>query len=162
MLASCSNFSRDGNSSKSDSTNTSDTSIHNIALTLYTSKTRLESFSNFISSSSSSITTSTLQDYSTTSISFGGSNAKSRYVCVSDSGGYISVWDMKKQPVKRVRHFRLSSYNTRNGNLNLSCSKACIDPTNTFVIGLHNGLGMSSSSLSMNNNNQHVTLDLFH
>ena len=32
----------------------------------------------------------------------------------------------------------------------------------TFVIGLHNVLGIPASSLSRNNNNQYVTLDLFH
>ena len=64
--------------------------------------------------------------------------------------------------MRQVRHFRLSITNARNSNLNLSCSKACIDPTNTFVIGLHNVLGIPASSLSRNNNNQHVTLDLFH
>ena len=153
VLASCSNFSP-------DKSNTNQTGIHNIALTLCSARSKLESFSNFIPSSSSSTTP---QNHCTTSISFGGNNAKSRYVCVSDSGGYISVWDMKKQPVKRVRHFHLIS----NDNLNVACSKACLDPSDTFIIGLHNNAGMalsSPSSLSSQNNyyNQHVMLDLFH
>ena len=37
-----------------------------------------------------------------------------------------------------------------------------MDPTDTFIIGLHNVLDMPSSSLTRNNNNQHVTLDFFH
>jgi WD40 repeat protein len=96
-----------------------------------------------------------------TSLSFGGSTAKSRYICVSDEGGYISVWDLKKQPVKRVRYFRLShdtSVGSGGAEDQSFCSKACIHPTDTFVIGLHgcrpdDGVGGDT---------QVVKLDLFH
>ena len=129
---------------------------HNVALTVYSTKTQteLESFSTNINNTKNP-STYPQPYYRTTSLSFGGITSKSRYVCLSDDGGYISIWDMKKQPVKRARHFHLQQ--PKSSTTVPSCSKACIDPTDTFVIGLHD-----YDNKPQNTQTQHVTLDIFH
>ena len=67
---------------------------------------------------------------------------------------------MKKRPVKRVRCFKLQckhdNVEKNDNEVVVGCSKACMDPSDTFVIGLH---GERSSGYTSDN---HVTLDLFH
>ncbi len=158
VLATCSNI-----NPLSTAIQDFDRTNDDIALTLYSSQTTLECFSNSKRTTSGNANSNHRQ---TTSISFGGSNAKSRYVCVSDNGGYISVWDMKKRPVKRVRCFKLQSRDDYGNNIVMGCSKACMDRSDTFVIGLHGDLASSISTTATNKNtttsSKYVTLDLFH
>uniref|UniRef100_A0A7S4RC31 Uncharacterized protein n=1 Tax=Ditylum brightwellii TaxID=49249 RepID=A0A7S4RC31_9STRA len=67
-----------------------------------------------------------------TSVSYGG---KSRYLCLSDAGGYVSVWDTRKQ--SRARHLHaFSSSSSSSSSEESLCNKACIDPTDTFIAAL--------------------------
>eukprot|EP00550_Attheya_septentrionalis_P000983 CAMPEP_0198293454 /NCGR_PEP_ID=MMETSP1449-20131203/17329_1 /TAXON_ID=420275 /ORGANISM="Attheya septentrionalis, Strain CCMP2084" /LENGTH=683 /DNA_ID=CAMNT_0043993045 /DNA_START=153 /DNA_END=2204 /DNA_ORIENTATION=- len=63
-----------------------------------------------------------------TSIGFGG---KSRYICVSNNMGLVSVWDMKKH--SRVRIFDIHRSTGRSSG---GCSRACFDPTDSLVAAL--------------------------
>jgi len=81
-----------------------------------------------------------------TSISFGGQAARSRYLCISDAGGAVSVWDMKKN--LRSRCFRLSSSH-KPAATDQQCSQACMDPTDKIVAALSGGVSSN------------VRLDLF-
>ena len=133
VIASCSN-------------STSPKDADNVVLTHYSTRAKLESFSNFQSADSSS------QGASATSISFGGKSAKSRYLCVSDEGGSASVWDMKK--ISRVRCFKMKSLENNN-SLRPSCVKCCMDPSDSYVVALH------GDSSVMNRSNR-IALELFH
>ena len=133
--------------------NSLDPNSHNVALTHYATKSKLESFSNFqsISKSSSVVTAAPA---AASSISFGGKAAKSRYLCVSDTSGAASVWDMKK--VSRVRCFKMKHVTNDANNMigRPSCIKSCMDPTDTHVVALHG----SSPSCSVNR----ICVELFH
>jgi len=115
----------------------------NVALTLADSMTTIESFSNFHTSKSSSKTPIYTDTSPATSISFGGQAARSRYLCVSDAGGAVSIWDMKKH--SRSRCFRLSSPN-KTDTMHQLCSQACMDPTDKVVAAL---CGASSPSVRL-------------
>jgi len=71
-----------------------------------------------------------------TSISFGGMNARSRYLCVSDEGGAVSIWDMKKSA--RVRCFRSKI----KGHMYY---KACMDPTDVYIAALGRTINYNDS-----------------
>eukprot|EP00559_Dactyliosolen_fragilissimus_P002279 CAMPEP_0184859644 /NCGR_PEP_ID=MMETSP0580-20130426/4630_1 /TAXON_ID=1118495 /ORGANISM="Dactyliosolen fragilissimus" /LENGTH=701 /DNA_ID=CAMNT_0027356399 /DNA_START=174 /DNA_END=2279 /DNA_ORIENTATION=+ len=131
VIASCSNSS------------SPDEDLPNISLTLVASKTKMASFSNFHTSKPTAAFPEQYTDTEpATSISFGGKAARSRYLCVSDASGYISVWDLKKST--RVRRFRLgatkssntSSHSKQSSEFNNPCTKACMDPSDTYVAGL--------------------------
>lgn len=59
----------------------------------------------------------------TTSISFGGKTARSRYLCCSDRST-VSIWDLKK------------SARVRNWAVNQPCIQSCLDPSDTLVCAL--------------------------
>ena len=130
--------------------NSLDPNSRNVVLTHFATKSKLESFSNFQSNSkSSSVATA-----AAVSISFGGKAAKSRYLCVSDTSGAASVWDMKK--ISRVRCFKMKhlAADASNSIGRPSCIKSCMDPTDTHVVALHG----SSPSCSVNR----ICVELFH
>jgi len=136
---------------------------HNVVLTHYNTKSKLESFSNFQSNPGVAGVTA-VDAAAATSISFGGKAAKSRYLCVSDTSGAASVWDMKK--ISRVRCFKMkhvsntttdtnTTTNTNARNMGRpSCIKSCMDPSDTHVVALHG----TSPSCPMNN----IAVELFH
>uniref|UniRef100_A0A7S4J780 Uncharacterized protein n=1 Tax=Odontella aurita TaxID=265563 RepID=A0A7S4J780_9STRA len=108
----------------------------NVVLTHAATGSALESFSNFHPSSRSSFSKSSGKhgdsspsSEAATSIGFGG---KSRYICVSDVAGSVSIWDMKKR--SRVRNYRLPPPPSSGGKQ--TCPAACIDPTDTIVAAL--------------------------
>lgn len=123
---------------------------HNVVLTHYATKSKLESFSNFHTTSKGD---------EATSISFGGKSAKSRYICVSDTSGIASVWDMKK--VSRVRSFKMKhpvNNGGGGGGNNIlarpACIKSTMDPSDTHVVALHG----SSPTFATHR----IALELFH
>lgn len=144
--------------------NSLDQNSHNVVLSHYSTRSKLESFSNFQSNPPGVNVSTAIEAAAATSISFGGKAAKSRYLCVSDTSGAASVWDMKK--ISRVRCFKMkpmsntSSTATTNNNTTArkmgrpSCIKSCMDPSDTHVVALHG----SSPSCPMN----HIVVELFH
>jgi WD40 repeat protein len=137
----------------------------------------LDSFSNFHNSNhnhDANAHTVVLGEEEATSISFGGKSAKSRYLCVSDSSGIASVWDMKKG--SRVRSFKIK--HPMNGTTNSgggggkmdnhnnvasgknhalgrpACIKSAMDPSDTHVVALHG----SNPSFPIHR----IALELFH
>uniref|UniRef100_A0A7S3QHZ8 Uncharacterized protein n=1 Tax=Chaetoceros debilis TaxID=122233 RepID=A0A7S3QHZ8_9STRA len=157
--------------------------LPNVVLTHYSTQTKLESLSNFHTSktaaasaaassiSNSSVSTSVTDTPPATSITFGGKNAKSRYLCVSDKGGAASVWDMKK--ISRVRCFRMKASSSSSASSHSNnpaaaaaaaastsdysrpaCVKSCMDPTDTHVVALHGDSILQPTRC--------VALELFH
>jgi len=124
---------------------------HNVSLTLVESMKTFESFSNFHKDTTNQNDDPAhdchhhhrthppppryTQTPLATSIAFGGQIARSRYLCVGDAEGAVSVWDMKKNTRSRCFRLTSSSYPSES-TTGTMCSKACMDPTDTYVAAL--------------------------